>query len=100
MRQLVGGDWTKPQGKFLKRGKEPMAEDREKDGKRPQRTQIMTLKEVAKYLGVHSMTVYRLLKEKKLPGFKVGGQWRTKKEVLDNYLLREIDRSSPEFKKK
>ena len=78
-----------------------MAEDREKDkDKRPQRTQIMTLKEVAKYLGVHSMTVYRLLKEKKLPGFKVGGQWRTKKEVLDNYLLREIDRSSPEFKKK
>ena len=67
--------------------------------KRPQRTQIMTLKEVAKYLGVHSMTVYRLLKEKKLPGFKVGGQWRTKKEVLDNYLLKEIDRST-EGKKK
>ena len=60
------------------------------DEKRPTRTQIMTLKEVAKYLGVHSMTVYRLLKEKKLPGFKVGGQWRTKKEVLDNYLLKEI----------
>jgi len=63
------------------------------DEKKPQRTQIMTLKEVAKYLGVHSMTVYRLLKEKKLPGFKVGGQWRTKKEVLDNYLLKEIDRT-------
>ena len=69
------------------------------DEKRPQRTQIMTLKEVAKYLGVHTMTVYRLLKEKKLPGFKVGGQWRTKKEVLDNYLLKEIDRS-PDIKKK
>ena len=67
--------------------------------KRPQRTQIMTLKEVAKYLGVHSMTVYRLLKEKKLPGFKVGGQWRTKKEVLDNYLLKEVDRGV-ELKKK
>ena len=68
--------------------------------KRPQRTQIMTLKEIAKYLGVHSMTVYRLLKEKKLPGFKVGGQWRTKKEVLDGYLLKEIDKSSYEPKKK
>ena len=67
--------------------------------KRPQRTQIMTLKEVAKYLGVHTMTVYRLLKEKKLPGFKVGGQWRTKKDVLDNYLLKDIDRN-PEIKKK
>jgi len=69
------------------------------DEKRPQRTQIMTLKEVAKYLGVHSMTVYRLLKEKKLPGFKVGGQWRTKKEVLDNYLLKEIG-GNAEGKKK
>ena len=28
---------------------------------------IAPLEEVAKYLGVHSMTVYRLLKEKKLP---------------------------------
>lgn len=68
------------------------------DEKRPQRTQIMTLKEVAKYLGVHSMTVYRLLKEKKLPGFKVGGQWRTKKEVLDGYLLKEIEKSGEKKK--
>jgi len=61
------------------------------ESKRPQRTQIMTLKEISKYLGVHEMTVYRLLKTKKLPGFKVGGQWRTKKEVLDNWLLSQGD---------
>ncbi len=75
-----------------------MAEEQQQQP-RPQRTQIMTLKEVAKYLGVHTMTVYRLLKEKKLPGFKVGGQWRTKKEVLDNYLLKDIDKSGPSKKK-
>ena len=79
---------------FNKEKDNEMAEE-----KRPQRTQIMTLKEVAKYLGVHSMTVYRLLKERKLPGFKVGGQWRTKKEVLDNYLLKEVDRSTEVRKK-
>ena len=66
----------------------------EKEGKRPQRTQVMTLKEISKYLGVHEMTVYRLLKTKKLPGFKVGGQWRTKKEVLDNWLLRDMQEPS------
>jgi excisionase family DNA binding protein len=76
-----------------------MSEEKKLEEKRPQRTQIMTLKEVAKYLGVHSMTVYRLLKEKKLPGFKVGGQWRTQKEVLDKYLLKEIDTGSLEKKK-
>lgn len=62
----------------------------EKDQKRPQRTQVMTLKEISKYLGVHEMTVYRLLKTKKLPGFKVGGQWRTKKDVLDQWLLKGV----------
>ena len=36
----------------------------EEQHKRPQRTQIMTLKEISKYLGVHEMTVYRLLKTK------------------------------------
>jgi len=68
----------------------------EKQEKRQQRTQVMTLKEISKYLGVHEMTVYRLLKTKKLPGFKVGGQWRTKKEVLDNWLLRDV----PHYKEK
>lgn len=72
----------------------------QQEERKPQRTQIMTLKEVAKYLGVHTMTVYRLLKEKKLPGFKVGGQWRTKKDVLDSYLLKEIDRGGQDSKKK
>ena len=34
----------------------------EKDGmKRRERTQIMTLKEVAKYLGLHPISIYRLI---------------------------------------
>lgn len=56
----------------------------------PQRTQIMTLAEIAKYLGVHQMTVYRMLKAGRLPGFKLGRQWRTKKDVLDTWLLAQI----------
>lgn len=54
------------------------------------RTQIMTTKEVAKYLGVHEMTVYRWLKKGVLPGFKIGGRWRSKKDLLDAYLLKQI----------
>ena len=57
-----------------------------------QRTQIMTLAEIAKYLGVHQMTAYRMLKAGRLPGFKLGRQWRTKKDVLDAWLLQQIDR--------
>lgn len=38
--------------------------------------EILTAEEVAKYLRVHPYTVKRLAREGKLPGFKVGGQWR------------------------
>ena len=58
-----------------------------------QRTQIMTLKEVAKYLGVHEMTVYRLLKAGKVPATKVGGQWRFKKDMLDEWLTSRMGES-------
>lgn len=59
---------------------------------RPERTQIMTTKEIAKYLGVHEMTVYRWLKKGVLPGFKIGGRWRSKKDLLDNYLVSQMEK--------
>lgn len=59
---------------------------------RPKRTQIMTLKEVAKYLGTHEMTIYRLLNKGKIPGFKLGGQWKFKKDIIDDWIKREIDK--------
>lgn len=42
--------------------------------------EIMTLKEVAEYLKLAEKTAYRLAAEGKLPGFKVGGSWRFKRE--------------------
>ena len=59
-------------------------------GKRSPRTQIMTPKEAAKYLGLHLITIYRLIKKGELPGFKVGGQWRFKKDLLDTWIADKI----------
>lgn len=53
---------------------------------RRERTQIMTPKEAAKYLGFHLVTIYRLLKKGDVPATKIGGQWRFKKDVLDAWL--------------
>ncbi len=53
---------------------------------RKERTQIMTPKEAAKYLGFHLVTIYRLLKKGEVPATKIGGQWRFKKDVLDAWL--------------
>ncbi|MFC1624219.1 helix-turn-helix domain-containing protein, partial [Candidatus Omnitrophota bacterium] len=55
-------------------------------------TQIMTLQELAKYLGVHPITIYRLIKETDIPAFKLGGQWRFKKDVLDLWLMSRMDK--------
>lgn len=44
---------------------------------------ILSLREVATYLRVHASTVYRLLKRKQLPAFKVGRDWRFDLESID-----------------
>lgn len=42
--------------------------------------EILTLREVAE------KTAYRLAAEGKLPGFKVGGSWRFKKEDIERWI--------------
>jgi excisionase family DNA binding protein len=46
---------------------------------------VMTLEEVASYLRVHPSTIYRLLKKKQLPAFKVGSDWRFNLESIDRW---------------
>jgi excisionase family DNA binding protein len=57
---------------------------------RRERTQIMTPKEAAKYLGFHLVTIYRLLKKREIPAVKIGGQWRFKKDILDAWLVERM----------
>jgi excisionase family DNA binding protein len=40
------------------------------------RGRILTVSELAEYLLVHRTTIYRLLRKGKLPGFRVGSDWR------------------------
>lgn len=48
--------------------------------------EIMTPREAAEYLSVHVRTIYRLVKNGDIPGRKVGGSWRFKKDTLDEWL--------------
>lgn len=48
--------------------------------------EILTLREVAEYLKLAEKTAYRLAAEGKLPGFKVGGSWRFKKEDVESWI--------------
>lgn len=46
----------------------------------------MTVKEVTDYLRVNQRTVYRLAVERRLPGFKVGANWRFKRDDIDHWI--------------
>lgn len=52
----------------------------------PQRDPIMTVDEVAEYLSLHPLTVRRLARDGEIPAFKVGRQWRIKRELLDKWI--------------
>ena len=54
--------------------------------------EILTIAQVAQYLNLHQLTVYKLVKQGNLPAFKVGGQWRFPKKVLDRWIRQEIKR--------
>ena len=47
---------------------------------------ILTLKEVADYLKLAEKTAYKLTADGKLPGFKVGGSWRFKREDVSAWI--------------
>lgn len=54
--------------------------------------EILTLKEVAQYLKLTEKTAYRLAAEGKLPGFKVGGSWRFKKDDILEWIEQQKSR--------
>ncbi len=45
-------------------------------------SQIMTVEEVAAYLKLSKITVYKLVKKGQLPGFRVGNSWRFRKDRI------------------
>lgn len=47
---------------------------------------LMDFNDAKNYLKTSKPTLYRLIHTKKIPAFKMGGQWRFKKERLDKWL--------------
>lgn len=47
---------------------------------------VMTPKQVADYLQMHPMTIYRYINQGKLAAAKVGGRYRIKREAVEELL--------------
>lgn len=48
--------------------------------------ELLTVEETAKYLKMSPQVIRRWLREKKLPGVKIGKEWRIDKQAIDDML--------------
>ena len=68
---------------------------------RPQRViadvvpKVLTLLEVSKYLNVCPATIYRLLRQKEIPAFRLSGNWRFNIEDLKLWMDNKSQKSEP-----
>lgn len=49
---------------------------------------LLSVEDVARYLGVGSVSVYRWCREGRLPCLKIGKHWRIRREALERFLKR------------
>jgi excisionase family DNA binding protein len=54
-------------------------------------SELLTTRELQNLLKVDRITIYRMLEQGRLPGFKVGGQWRFARRQIDEWLEAQRD---------
>ncbi|MGH2372166.1 MAG: helix-turn-helix domain-containing protein [bacterium] len=47
---------------------------------------ILTVQEVAAYLRLHAVTVYRMAQNGELPAFRVGRRWRFRRDQIEQWV--------------
>jgi len=48
--------------------------------------EMMNTREIAEYLNINEKLVYKLIKEKKIPGTKITGKWTFPKRLIDTWI--------------
>ena len=60
----------------------------------------MTVRDVAKFLNVGNVTVYRLVQAGELPGFKVAGSWRFQEADIRRWIEEKKQQSVKKLRSK
>ena len=47
---------------------------------------LLTVREVSEILRIHPGTVYKLARERRLPSFRVGADWRFHKDLIAQWM--------------
>ncbi len=53
--------------------------------------QVFTIKELSKHLRIAESSLYKLVREGKIPGQKFGKTWRSFKPAIDSWLSEKSD---------
>jgi excisionase family DNA binding protein len=48
--------------------------------------EVLTMEEICDLLQVHKSTVYKLVRRGSIPGFRVGSDWRFRRDVIERWL--------------
>jgi len=48
--------------------------------------EVMTVKDIAEYMDMHPMTIYKYVKEGNIPAFKIGSSWRIRRESIQKWI--------------
>ncbi|MBN1827665.1 MAG: helix-turn-helix domain-containing protein [Deltaproteobacteria bacterium] len=60
----------------------------------------MNTKEMAGHLGIHEKRVYALIRQKRVPASRVTGKWLFPKNLVDEWIERDVASGFAEAKKK
>lgn len=56
--------------------------------------EVFSLQELSEYLKIPMSTLYKIVREGKIPSQKIGRQWRFRKETIDRWLDRKLPEKS------
>ena len=48
--------------------------------------EVLTAKEVCALLRIHPSTLYKLTRQGRIPGFRVGNDWRFRTELIERWM--------------
>ncbi len=49
----------------------------------------LTLEQIAEYLQMSTSSIYKMAQKGKIPAYKVGRQWRFRKEEIDKWIEKQ-----------
>jgi excisionase family DNA binding protein len=51
--------------------------------------EVLTVKEICDLLQVHQTTVYKLVRQGRIPSFQIGTDWRFRKDLIERWMAEQ-----------